>query len=72
MKWNRIEQIQIQLHCKTYGLAEGVPVGELRGLLDGLFVGLGDGFKLELGDCDRDNDGKKEGRNVAVRVGPTV
>ena len=40
--------------------------------MDGLFVGLGDGFKLELGDCDRDNDGKKEGRNVAVEVGPTV
>ena len=35
-------------------------------------MGLGDGFKLELGDCDRDNDGKKEGRNVAVEVGPTV
>ena len=57
---------------QTYGLAEGVPVGELRGLLDGLFVGVGDGFKLELGDCDRDNDGKKEGRNVAVGVGLDV
>ena len=62
-------------------MSEGLTVGELIGLLDGLFVDgwkvgsdvgdiVGDldevGLKLKLGGCDSANDGKNEGRSIGV------